>query len=319
MQRSNYCVYKHTCLAPGKSFGKVYIGITCQRKPEHRWNHGRNYRHCLYFDNAVKKYGWESFSHEILVTGLSRSEAKRMERKYIKNFLANDPKFGFNLTPGGDNLCGSENPVSRPVVAFDAVSGIRLYDYESIREAEDHLGGSPWGVLSGTMKTSHGVIYRYFDDVGLTMILPESECFRPRAQPMKEKPINQYGLDGKYIQTFRSIKDAEFHLGLSRDMVGNAVRGKSKSGGGYQWRFDNGDHSDIDQYVSGHKVRKTRGDFDGKHIEQIDLISGEVIAEYPSLRAATRAVNGNRRDISSVAKGGQGKKSAYGFGWRLKQ
>lgn len=319
MRRSNYCVYKHTCLAPGNSFGKVYIGITCQRKPEYRWNHGRNYKHCLYFDNAVKKYGWENFSHEILVSGLSRSEAKKMERKYIKELRANDPKFGFNLTPGGDNLCGSENPVSRPVVAFDAVTGIRLYDYESIREAEDHLGGSPWGVLSGKMKTSHGVIYRYFDDIGLTMILPESECFRPRSQPMKEKPINQYGLDGKYIQSFKSTKDAEAQTGLSRDVIGNAVRGASKSGGGFQWRFDNGDHSDIERYVSGHEVRAARGDFEGKRVEQIDLETGEVIAVYPALHEAARAVNGNRWDIATVAKGKNGKKSACGFGWRLIQ
>lgn len=56
-----YCVYAHI----NKVNGKIYIGQTC-RKPEYRWNDGKGYKECTYFYNAIEKYGWDNFDHEIL-------------------------------------------------------------------------------------------------------------------------------------------------------------------------------------------------------------------------------------------------------------
>lgn len=61
-----YCVYKHT--APNR---KVYIGITRQR-PEKRWVNGKGYLSNNYFTNAIKKYGWDKFKHEVLIDGIKR-------------------------------------------------------------------------------------------------------------------------------------------------------------------------------------------------------------------------------------------------------
>lgn len=315
MQRNNYCVYKHTCLAEGDSYGKVYIGITCQ-KPESRWGaNGQNYKHCLYLDNAIKKYGWENFSHEILATGLYRSEAARLERKYIRQYHAKDPRFGFNLTPGGDHLLDAECPTSRPVVAFDALSGIRVADFGSVAEAERTIGGSPESVLSGKAKTTQGLIMRYFDDVGLTMVLPECDRSTPRSQPDKEKPVSQYDLKGNYVTSYKSAQAASFATGISHDSIGNAVRLVSKSAGGFQWRFDNGNRDPIGMYMSPQEVRKAKGGYIGKRIDQIDLKTGKVITTYDSLHQAADAVGGNRWDIATVAKKRKGKKSVKGYGW----
>ena len=74
-----YTVYKHT--SPS---GKVYIGIT-KRKPEYRWNKGKGYRKDqLLFYRAIKKYGWDNFTHEILYTGLSEKDAKNIEISLIR-------------------------------------------------------------------------------------------------------------------------------------------------------------------------------------------------------------------------------------------
>lgn len=59
-----FTVYRHT--APN---GKAYIGITSQ-KPATRWQNGRGYSQNKLFYRAINKYGWESFTHEILFTGL---------------------------------------------------------------------------------------------------------------------------------------------------------------------------------------------------------------------------------------------------------
>ena len=91
-----YCIYKHTNIIDGK----VYIGQTC-RKPEYRWNNGKGYKQCPCFYNAIQKYGWDSFKHEILEQGLTFEEANLKQQYYIQLFKSNNSNFGYNLTTGG--------------------------------------------------------------------------------------------------------------------------------------------------------------------------------------------------------------------------
>ena len=96
----NYFVYRHTL----KKDGRIYIGITKQ-KPEHRWNNGEGYRTGDYhtrFYNAIKKYGWDNFDHEILYDGLTCDEAKAKEIELIEKYHTRDKKHGFNTLKGGD-------------------------------------------------------------------------------------------------------------------------------------------------------------------------------------------------------------------------
>ena len=96
-----YEVYKHTTPS-----GKVYIGIT-SRPHNTRWKKGKGYMTQL-FGRAVRKYGWENIKHEVLKQGLSKEEAKYWERRYIAQYKSNNPKYGYNQTPGGD----LRNPLS---------------------------------------------------------------------------------------------------------------------------------------------------------------------------------------------------------------
>lgn len=99
MVQNNYCLYKHT----NKYNGKVYIGITCQ-KPEKRWGrNGKKYFDCPLFYNAIQKYGWNNFKHEILFINLSKDDACKKEVELIKLYKSNDRKYGYNITSGGEN------------------------------------------------------------------------------------------------------------------------------------------------------------------------------------------------------------------------
>ncbi len=89
----NYLVYKLQCPVNGK----IYIGITCQR-PELRWRNGRKYSGDLKAD--IEKYGWESFSKEILETGLVTAEAAKREKEYIEKYSAKAVLY--NATVGGE-------------------------------------------------------------------------------------------------------------------------------------------------------------------------------------------------------------------------
>lgn len=86
--------------------GRRYIGITCQNV-NRRWRNGDAYYSNSYFYRAIKKYGWDAFTHEILFRGLTEEEAKAKEIELIEKYNTQDRRYGFNLTGGGE---GNYNP-----------------------------------------------------------------------------------------------------------------------------------------------------------------------------------------------------------------
>lgn len=91
----SYTVYEH--VAPN---GKRYIGITRQR-PEDRWRGGSGYSSQTLFYRAIKKYGWGSFTHNIVASGLSQEDAERMEIALIDKHRSNESSYGYNADMGG--------------------------------------------------------------------------------------------------------------------------------------------------------------------------------------------------------------------------
>lgn len=96
-----WIIYKHT----NNINGKVYIGLTKQ-DPHKRWAGGLGYYTQPTFFNAIKKYGWQNFSHEIVEEKIpTLSEANKKEQYWIKkeHSYIRDPKCnGYNMTIGGD-------------------------------------------------------------------------------------------------------------------------------------------------------------------------------------------------------------------------
>lgn len=95
---NNFTVYMH--IAPN---GKKYIGIT-QQVPEKRWGKGRYYLKNNHFTNAIQKYGWENFEHNILFEHLTKKEAEQKEIELIFFYKTNHPKFGYNIANGGNSV-----------------------------------------------------------------------------------------------------------------------------------------------------------------------------------------------------------------------
>ena len=69
---------------------------------EIRWQNGNGYIYNSYFYNAIKKYGWENISHEIIASNLTEEEACNFEKLLIKKLKSNIRNFGYNLTTGGE-------------------------------------------------------------------------------------------------------------------------------------------------------------------------------------------------------------------------
>jgi len=99
--------------------GRRYIGLT-KKTMMKRWNrHVFEAKHVKkgygYFHNAIRKYGPESFSHEILEKHCSLEAANLAEQKWIKHFRSNESEFGFNIARGGSHTPHPiKNPWDRP-------------------------------------------------------------------------------------------------------------------------------------------------------------------------------------------------------------
>lgn len=100
-----YTVYVHE----NSTNGKVYIGITSQ-KPENRWRNGKGYltgyANKTPFANAIMKYGWENFSHHIVLSDISQERANQIEQNLIRVFNSTDRSKGYNLSHGGGGVTG---------------------------------------------------------------------------------------------------------------------------------------------------------------------------------------------------------------------
>jgi group I intron endonuclease len=100
-QRWGY-IYKLT----NKVNAKYYFGKTIhfkRRMTEHRRSAKKGKQ---YLARAIKKHGWENFNVEILIRDVPEEDLNHLERSYIEIYDSMNPKRGYNLTKGGDGMCG---------------------------------------------------------------------------------------------------------------------------------------------------------------------------------------------------------------------
>lgn len=144
-----YCVYMHT----NKTNGKVYIGYTKHGDdPNERWDYGRSYKpQNPVFWNAIEKYTWDGFYHDIAASNLTFEEAENFEILLIAEFKANckryrNPSFGYNLTDGGRGTKGHK--LSEEAKAKIGEASKKLWNTPGHREKmiEKHTGikRQPW-------------------------------------------------------------------------------------------------------------------------------------------------------------------------------
>lgn len=229
-----YTVYCHT----NRINGKKYIGITKQR-PSKRWHNGEGYIESPRFYNAIKKYGWHNFTHEILYTGLSQEEAKQKEIDLIAEWNLNDENFGYNISLGGDMCFYERTQAHRDRLSecvksrWNALSEEekqknrdRLY-YYSRPERNPFLGKHHTETTRKTISDKAKERFKNKEFAEKQRRLRDKQC----------KQIAQYDLNGVLITVFPSLHELENQTGFHRYAVNKCCKGEYKQSYGYVWRY----------------------------------------------------------------------------------
>lgn len=133
-----YKIYKHTLLV-GEHKDWSYIGQTSLDNPNTRWQNGYGYKRCIPFYGAIKKYGWENFSHEIIEDNIATlEEANKREAYWIQYYHTwlDDPECrGYNSTLGGNNFLSSEvkSKISKSLQGHSVTDEMRKIFSENLK------------------------------------------------------------------------------------------------------------------------------------------------------------------------------------------
>ena len=285
--------------------GKKYIGITSLSLASRAGKGGRKYYECRYFGNAIKKYGWDSFSHDIVCSGLTEKEAKELEVLYIEIFKTNDPRYGYNISRGGDvgaamstegrasfmeKHSGVNNPRSKAVSVY-SLDGNLIQTFACGSDAARFLGVKD--VSESCLKrrgTIREHIVRFASDFPGMSKLPPSEIYKKYDFRLLYKPVNQYSLDGHFIATFPSAQDAAKAVRScavgGKSQLCACLKGRARSAYGYLWRYYTGDNcNDIEPY-KGYCPKRGADLPQSRKVKQLNL-DGSLVAEYTSIRQAS--------------------------------
>lgn len=232
---SDYSVYKHT----NSKNGKVYIGIT--RQPvERRWQKGAGYAN-TYFGNAISKYGWDSFTHEVILTGLDKETACRVEIELISAYNANDREHGYNIAEGGNTAdcvrvkSGAENPRAAAVRRIDPVSGETVI-YKTIKAACDDLRINHRGISKacrGISQTYKGYIWEYADGEVKKRPAVGIGNYDHKKQRKRVKLTEPDGAES----FFDSINAAGEALGIRPNTISRYLLGIRADASGRRWSY----------------------------------------------------------------------------------
>ncbi len=283
IEEKKWCVYKHTSYESGKS----YIGITSQ-EPQKRW--GKNGSAYLskpsnkHWKNAIRKYGWDGFSHEILEGNLTKSEANEKEKYYIKKYDSYNN--GYNDTLGGDGggMIGKH-------LSDEAKQKLSKYFKGRFVGEKNHMYGKHTNNIG---KLSEQTKEKISEKIKFRIANDKEYAERMNLyNELRKRPVNQYDLKGKLINTYDSASTAEKETGIHQENIRNVcARRKNKSGickraGNYQWRFSD-DCDDIQEYIrSKSKVYRGGENVNSVKINQYSL-DGEYIKTWDSITEAAQ-------------------------------
>ena len=242
---------------------KRYIGQTTKNYKE-RWTEHYNAKDTFYFHNALRKYGWESFSKYVLVQTKEfentpenlikiQKALDRLEIYFIKKFNTYNNDFGYNLTSGGHsgyniknqnkNISTNINKLNipcnnnkQPILQY-SIFGNFIKEWESSYEIEKELGFKSnliRACCNGIQSISKGYIWIHKTDDIIHRRLSIEELEKRNLG----NRIVQFSTTNKIIHIWLNSSEIEKTLHISKSRIRACINPNDRhlSAGGYIWK-----------------------------------------------------------------------------------
>ncbi len=288
-----------------KITNKVYVGWTNNPKTRVR-THFRllllNKHHSSKLQRSYNKHGIDHFVWEIIENDID-TVPTALEKEALWISKLNSYENGYNMTPGGEGVSGhfgSKHWNAIPIYQYN-LQGVFMNRFDCAVDAEK--------CLEIKYLASNICKVKWRDDVSHGFIW--STKFK---QPWELCKLHRYKLDGNYVDSFYNSAVVEDTLRFLGNNVDNATDIANKTSYDHQWKST---------YL-GPKIKeiiKGCGSISAKlyqsiPVEQIDKITGEVVAEHCSVAEAARSLKRDYTNISACINGNT--KTAYGYRWKKK-
>lgn len=263
-------IYKHTLVLDCPSKGKSYIGQTCAKNPSTRWAGGRGYsRRNPVFYNAIKKYGWDNFNHEIIEDNIKTLEEANEREKYWIAFYhtyINDPVcHGYNMTAGGDgtagHICSEQTKLkislankgkacwckgkhlSEETKAKIRDSRLGKYCGENSCRFGKHLTAETRQKISQKRlgKATHKPGTFHHSEETKRKISTKNKGRMLSKEEKLKREIASHKVKvycSELNKTFNSVKEAAAFIHISTSSIIKCCRGNNHTAGGYHWRYE---------------------------------------------------------------------------------
>lgn len=228
-----------------------------------------------YIFNALKKYGFDNFTVDIIetiekeTTEELQDSLNTLEIFYIDKFDTTNKEKGYNICKGGnqgrlgvktseetkEKLRNAWTPELREHVskqfrgkrsgnALNIIAVLQynmdgnfIAEYESLTDAAKAVNGAQQSIskcCKCESKYSYGYLWKF----------KESDNYPLQIEPIKlikkesrQRTVYQFSLDGIFIQEFKNLTEASDFTGISKGALSNCCTEKSKSSGGYIWKY----------------------------------------------------------------------------------
>lgn len=273
--KENYynCIYMYI----NKTNGKKYIGQTKDFNKRHKQHErdsfrnkdNRNYN--MMFHKAIRKYGIDNFDIKILAHDIPLEKIDEYEMFFIERYKTLINENGYNTAAGGyinpllgksdeeiedirkrqsetlKNNCkvsGENNPNYGKAMSEEQKEKISntlkelyenkenhpMYNKHHTEETKRKISDSKKGKCYGDKHPMYG---KHHTDEARQKI-SESQT---GANNHRAKKVDQYDLNGNFIKTWDYVKQAGNELQICYQSISSCCRGKSKSAGGFLWRY----------------------------------------------------------------------------------
>ena len=144
------------------------------------------------------------------------------------------PKRAYSCSKNHNEKC------YKPIYQFD-VDGNFIKKWNSCGDICDYYGikdSHIYDCISGKYHSAYGYVWSKTPNI---VVVKKSKISKKQNNRQKRRRINQYDSNGVFISSFSSQTEAARKIGIKQPAISLCCNGKTKTSGGYIWKYAEGE------------------------------------------------------------------------------